>query len=75
MAAACFLLSVAQRRLSTPARALRRRTAEITGTQRLADGRVVELTAARLAEPLEGALSALWLALLLLAAGLVAVRL
>ena len=75
VAAACFLLSVAQRRLSTPARALRRRTAEITGTQRLADGRVVELTAARLAEPLEGALSALWLALLLLAAGLVAVRL
>lgn len=75
VAAACFLLSVAQRRLSTPARALRRRTAEITGTQRLADGRVVELTAARLAEPLEGALSALWLALVLLAAGLVAVRL
>jgi hypothetical protein len=75
VAAACFLLSVAQRRLSTPARALRRRTAEITGTQRLADGRAVELTAARLAEPLEGALSALWLALVLLAAGLVAVRL
>jgi hypothetical protein len=75
VAAACFLLSVAQRRLSTPARALRRRTAEITGTQRLADGRVVELTDARLAEPLEGALSALWLALVLLAAGLVAVRL
>jgi hypothetical protein len=75
VAAACCLLSVAQRRLSTPARALRRQTAEITGTQRMTDGRVLELTTARLAEPLEGALSSLWLALVLLAAGLVAVRL
>jgi hypothetical protein len=75
VAAACCLLSVAQRRLSTPARALRRQTAEVTGTQRLSDGRAVELTTARLAEPLEGALSSLWLALVLMAAGLVAVRL
>jgi hypothetical protein len=75
VAAACCLLSVAQRRLSTPARALRRQTTEVTGTQRLVDGRVVELTSARLSEPLEGALSSLWLALVLLAAGLVAVRL
>ena len=75
VAAACFLLSVAQRRLSTPARRLRRQTASVTGTQRLQDGRVVELTAAQLAEPLEGALSAMWLALVLLAAGVVAVRL
>jgi hypothetical protein len=71
----CCLLSVAQRRLSTPARELRRQTVEIIGTQRLQDGRVLELTAARLAEPLEGALSALWLAVVLLAIGLVAVRL
>jgi hypothetical protein len=75
VAAACCLLSVAQRRLSTPARTLRRETTEVNGTQRLADGRVVELTTARLSEPLEGALSSLWLALVLLAAGLVAVRL
>ena len=75
VAAACCLLSVAQRRLSTPARALRRATAEVTGTQRLTDGRVVQLTSARMAEPLEGALSSLSLALVLLAAGLVAVRL
>jgi hypothetical protein len=75
VAAACFLLSVAQRRLSTPARRLRRQTASVTGTQRLQDGRVVELTAAQLAEPLEGALSAMWLAVVLLAAGVVAVRL
>jgi hypothetical protein len=75
VAAACFLLSVAQRRLSTPARRLRRQTTDVTGTQRLKDGRVVELTTASLAEPLEGALSALWLALVLLAIGLVISRL
>ncbi len=75
VAAACCLLSIAQRRLSTPARRLRRQTTEIGGTQHLEDGRVLELTTASLAEPLEGALSALWLALVLLAAGLVVVRL
>jgi hypothetical protein len=75
VAAACFLLSAAQRRLSTPARELRRRTAEVTGEQRLIDGSVLALTSARLSAPLEGALSALWLALVLLAAGLIAVRL
>ena len=73
--AACCLLSVAQRRLSTPARELRRRTVELVGEQRLTDGTVLELTRARVSEPLEGALSALALALVLLAAGLVAVRL
>ena len=73
--AACCLLSVAQRRLSAPARELRRRTVEVTGTQRLEDGRVVGLDAARLAAPLEGALSALWMAIVVLAVGLVVVRL
>jgi hypothetical protein len=75
VAAACAGLSVAQRRLSTPARELRRRTVEVTGRQRLSDGTEVELSAGRLAEPLEGALRALALALPLLAAGLVAARL
>ena len=74
VAAACCLLSVAQRRLSTPARELRRRTAAVTGTQRLTSGETRELTAARLAAPLEGALRALCLALVILAVGLVAVR-
>jgi hypothetical protein len=72
--AACCLLSLAQRRLSTPARELRRRTIDVSGEQRLADGNVVELTRARLSAPLEGALSVLWLALVLLAIGLVAVH-
>jgi hypothetical protein len=72
---ACFFLSVAQRRLSTPARTLRRHTATVSGAQRLTDGREVQLTSEGLATPLEGALSALWVALVLLAAGLVAIRL
>jgi ABC-type branched-subunit amino acid transport system permease subunit len=73
--AACFLLSVAQRRLSTPARELRRRTAWVSGQQQLADGTVIELDAARLAAPLDGALKACAAALVLLAVGLVITRL
>jgi hypothetical protein len=72
---ACCLISVAQRRLSTPVRRLRRQTVDVHGEQRLRDGRVLELDRAALSVPLEGALSALWLAMVVLAAGLVAVRL
>ncbi len=75
VAAACFFLSLAQRRLSTPVRELRRRTLEVSGSQRLTDGSELELTAQRLSAPLEGALSAMWLALVLLAAGLLVLRL
>lgn len=75
VAAACCLLSAAQRQLSTPVRRLRRNTTEVVGQQRLRDGSVIELTPAGLSAPLEGALRALWLALVLLAVGLVAVRL
>jgi hypothetical protein len=74
VAAACCLLSAAQRQLSTPVRRLRRNTTEVIGQQRLRDGRVIELTRAGLSAPLEGALRALWLAAVLLAIGLVAVR-
>jgi hypothetical protein len=75
VAAACCLLSTAQRRLSTPARELRRNTDVLDGEQRLTDGRVLKLTRGRLAAPLEGALSALWVAQVVLAAGLIAMRL
>jgi hypothetical protein len=71
----CFALSIAQRRLSTPARELRRRTVAVAGEQRLADGTTRELTAARLAAPLDGALKALSAGLVLLAAALIAIRL
>ncbi len=73
--AACFALSVAQRRLSSPARELRRRTVSVSGEQRLRDGRVIPLDATRLAVPLDGALSACAVAITLLAAALVALRL
>jgi hypothetical protein len=72
---ACFGLSVAQRRLSTPARELRRRTVAVSGQQRLADGTTRELTAASLAAPLDASLAALSAALVMLAAALVAIRL
>jgi hypothetical protein len=71
----CFGLSLAQRRLSTPVRELRRRTRAVAGEQRLADGSVRELSAETLAAPLDAALKALSASLILLAAGLVAVRL
>jgi hypothetical protein len=74
VALACTLLSLAQRRLSIPVRELRRRTVGLRGEQRLADGTTVELTAARLLAPLEGALRVLWFALVLLAVGLVVLR-
>jgi hypothetical protein len=75
VAIACCLVSVAQRRLSVPARELRRRTAHVSGQQRLKDGAVVPLDEARLAAPLEGALSALSMGIVVLAAGLVLMRL
>ena len=74
VAAACFGLSAAQRALSTPVRELRRRTVSVNGEQRLHDGSVVELSAARLAAPLDNALRAMAIALVLLAAGMLVVR-
>jgi hypothetical protein len=72
---ACFGLSIAQRRLSTPVRVLRRMTVSVRGEQRLTDGTAVDLTAARLAAPLDGALRALSAAIVLLAVAAVAIRL
>src|SRR5437764_7086946 len=67
VSAACCVLSMGQRRLSTPARELRRQTLDVRGEQVLRDGRVIELNKGRLAAPLDGALSTLWLALVLMA--------
>jgi hypothetical protein len=74
VAAACLALSVAQRRLSSPARELRRRTRSVTGTRTRADGATEPLTLPGLLGPLDGALSALSLAMVLLACGLVIAR-
>jgi hypothetical protein len=74
-AGGCAMLLVAQRTLSTPVRQLRRRTVSLTGEQRLADGSTVPLDAARLAAPMERALQACAVAMVLLATGLVLARL
>ena len=72
--AGCFALSMAQRRLSTRVRELRRRTVSVSGEQRLTDGHVVDLTTARLAAPLDAALAAMSLAIVLLACAAVVAR-
>jgi hypothetical protein len=72
---ACFWLSVAQRRLSTPVRELRRRTEAVSGEQRLVDGSVRHLDPESLAAPLDGALRALSVAVPLVAIAAVALRL
>jgi hypothetical protein len=75
VAAGCFGLSLAQRRLSTPVRELRRRTVSVSGSQTLDDGSTRDLTADGMAAPLDGALRALSMALVLIAAAAVAARL
>src|ERR1035438_1462206 len=59
IAAGCMAMSVAQRRLSSPARELRRRTLTVEGVRTLSDGRTEPLSLAGLLEPLDGALAAL----------------
>jgi hypothetical protein len=75
IAAGCLAMSVAQRRLSSPARELRRRTRSIAGVRTLPDGGVEELSLAGLLAPLDGALAALSLAVVVTACALVIARL
>jgi hypothetical protein len=75
IAAGCLMLSVAQRRLSSPARELRRRTRSITGVRTLPDGGAEELSLAGLLAPLDGALAALSFAVVVTACALVIARL
>lgn len=75
IAAACLAISVAQRRLSSPARELRRRTRSLSGARTRADGSVEELSLATLLAPLDGALAALSLGIVATACALVAARL
>jgi hypothetical protein len=74
-AGGCGMLLVVQRTLSTPVRELRRRTVSLTGEQRLTDGSTVPLDAALLAAPMERALMACAVAMVMLATGLVLARL
>jgi hypothetical protein len=73
-AAWAALLSLAQRRLSSPVRRLRRETATVEGQLVRADGGRQPLTPELLAGPSEAALRLLTGAVVLLAAALVALR-
>ncbi len=75
VAAGCLLMSVAQRRLSAPARELRRRTRALSGMRTLADGTQEPLTIVGLLAPLDGALAAMSVAMVLTACAFVAARL
>jgi hypothetical protein len=75
IAAGCMGMSVAQRRLSSQARELRRRTAAVSGTRTLRDGSTEPLSLGGLLAPLDGALAAMSLAIVLTACALVAARL
>jgi hypothetical protein len=74
-AGAALAMSAAQRRLSTPARTLRRRSVQVEGSMTLADGQVTALDQQALLAPLEGALRAMSWGLVLLAASLAVARL
>jgi ubiquinone/menaquinone biosynthesis methyltransferase len=63
------LLSLAQRRLSTPVRRIRRKASEVTGSVRYRDGTVEEIDAARLIAAPESALRLLWLAIAAISIG------
>jgi hypothetical protein len=69
------LMSVAQRRLSTQVRTVRRRVASVSGTVLLRDGSQAAVTTRTLTEAPEAALRALTLAVIALAASLLVLRL
>jgi hypothetical protein len=69
-AAGAFALSVAQRRLSTPARFMRRRVSDVEGRVSLRSGGAVPIDQHTILEPLEGALRGMTWAVMLLAAAL-----
>jgi hypothetical protein len=75
VAGACYLLSNAQRSLSTQARHLRRRVATVEGNLVRHDGHCEPLSITVLLAPLEAALKAMAWALVTLATGLIFFRL
>ena len=74
-AGAALALSAAQRRLSTPARLLRRRVTDVAGRITLGDGESISLDERTLLEPLEKALHAMAWGVVLVAAALAVARL
>jgi hypothetical protein len=74
IAGGCLAMSVAQRRLSSPARELRRRTRSLSGVRTRPDGSTEELSLPGMLAPLDGALAALSLAIVVTACALVLAR-
>jgi len=74
-AVAAYALSYTQRSLSTPARDIRRRATDVSGTVTFSSGRVADLSADVLIRPLERALRAASWAIMLFAAALAVARL
>jgi hypothetical protein len=74
-AAAAFALSFAQRRLSTPARLIRRRATGVDGGIALRSGQLIPLDERTLLAPLEQALHAISWGVVLLAASVAVARL
>lgn len=68
------LLSLAQRRLSTPVRRIRRKAEQVTGSVRYRDGTVEEIDAARLIGAPESALRIIWLAIAAISIGTLLAR-
>jgi len=68
------LVSLAQRRLSTPVRRIRRKAADVRGSVRYRDGTVEPIDAARLIRAPESALRLLWLALAAISIGTLLAR-
>ncbi|MEP6759349.1 MAG: hypothetical protein ABJB55_09155 [Actinomycetota bacterium] len=74
VSAGCGYIAAAQRRLSTPVRLLRRRSTSVEGMVTLEDGSHDRIDMAAMTAAPEGALRLLWIAMVLLAAGLVITR-
>jgi hypothetical protein len=68
------LLSLAQRRLSTPVRLIRRRAVSVSGEIHYRDGSTQRIDTERLLSAPEGALRLLWLATALVSGGVLAAR-
>jgi hypothetical protein len=68
------LLSLAQRRLSTPVRRIRRKAAGVSGSVRYRDGTVEAIDAAGLISAPESALRLLWLAIAAISIGTLLAR-
>jgi hypothetical protein len=67
-------LSLAQRRLSTPVRRIRRTAEQVSGSVRYRDGTIEDIDAARLISAPESGLRLIWLAIAAISIGTLLAR-